>query len=131
MSMQDPISDMLTRIRNAQAVRKAEVLFPASTKKMAICKVLLDEGYIKGVEEAEDAGKPAIKVLIKYHLGAPVIDAIKRVSKPSQRVYKPVGDIPRVKNGLGVAIVSTSKGVMTGKQARSLGQGGEILVTVE
>ncbi len=130
MSMQDPISDMLTRVRNGQAVGKFEVSMPFSTIKQAIAKVLVDEGYILGYEvEGSEAIKNLI-VQLKYFEDRPVIETIKRVSRPGLRIYKNNGDIPSVMNGLGIAIISTSKGVMTDKQARKLNHGGEVLCYV-
>lgn len=129
MSMQDPISDMLTRIRNAQGRRKASVTMPASKIKQAICVVLQDEGYIASFSVSEDA-KPEMTVELKYHQGQPVIEEIKRISRPGLRNYKPQGELPQVRGGLGVAIVSTNKGVMTDRAARAAGVGGEVLCTV-
>ena len=129
MSMQDPISDMLTRIRNAQGRRKASVTMPASKIKQAICVVLQDEGYIASFSVSEDA-KPEMTVELKYHQGRPVIEEIKRISRPGLRSYKPQGELPQVRGGLGVAIVSTNKGVMTDRAARAAGVGGEVLCTV-
>ena len=130
MSMQDPISDMLTRIRNGQRAAKMSVTMPASKQKAAIAKVLQDEGYINGFEAAEADGKPALTVTLRYFDGAPVIKSIQRVSKPSLRVYRGKNDLPEVLGGLGIAIVSTSKGLMTDRQARTEGQGGEVLCFV-
>ncbi|MCK4608628.1 MAG: 30S ribosomal protein S8 [Gammaproteobacteria bacterium] len=130
MSMQDPISDMLTRIRNAQAVAKAEVQMPAANLKAAIAKVLKDEGYIRDYRTEAVNGKNTLIVVLKYLEGKPVIEELGRVSRPSLRVYKNKHDLPQVKNGLGVAVVSTPKGVMTDREARSLGVGGEILFYV-
>lgn len=130
MSLQDPISDMLTRIRNAQAVGKTTVSMPASKIKYAIAEVLKNEGYITDVAEDKGADKPTMDITLKYYEGQPVIASIKRVSRPSLRVYKHSADMPQVLNGLGTAIVSTSKGVMTGKEARRQGVGGEIICYV-
>lgn len=130
MTMQDPISDMLTRIRNAQMVAKRMVQMPMSKVKMAIANVLKAEGYISGYSQVEGAVHPTMEVELKYHNSKPVIDTLDRISKPSLRIYKEKGDLPRVKDGLGVAIISTSKGVMTAKQARRLNLGGEVLVYV-
>jgi small subunit ribosomal protein S8 len=127
--MQDPISDMLTRIRNAQGRRKTTVTMPASKIKQAICRVLEDEGYILGFEVAEGV-KPEMIVRLKYHEGRPVIEEIKRVSRPGLRNYKGQQEVPQVRGGLGVAIVSTNKGVMTDRAARAAGVGGEVLCTV-
>ncbi|MEK6663772.1 MAG: 30S ribosomal protein S8 [Pseudomonadota bacterium] len=130
MSMSDPISDMLTRIRNAQAADKVSVSMPSSKLKVAIAAVLKDEGYIDNFAVRENGVKPALDVSLKYYAGRPVIERIERVSRPGLRVYKGSSDIPKVLNGLGVAIVSTSKGVMTDKKARAAGVGGEVLCIV-
>jgi len=130
MSMSDPIADMLTRIRNAQRVDKPEVAMPASKLKVAIAEVLKDEGYIEGFQVDANAGKPELRVGLKYYAGRPVIERLERVSRPGLRVYKARNDIPEVMNGLGVAIVSTSRGVMTDRRARSQGVGGEVLCYV-
>jgi small subunit ribosomal protein S8 len=129
MSMTDPISDMLTRIRNAQMVEKPSVSMPASKVKRAIAQVLHDEGYIDGFKVTADV-KPTLEVALKYYAGSPVIDKIQRISTPGLRVYKGCDSLPNVMNGLGVAIISTSKGVMTDRKARSLGLGGEVICTV-
>ena len=130
MSMQDPISDMLTRIRNAQAVRKAEVQLPFSNLKLAIAKVLKDEGYILDCVRTEVEGKASLKLALKYHNGKAVIDKIDRVSRPSLRKYVEKDELPRVKDGLGIAIITTSKGVMTDATARRQGLGGEVICVV-
>ncbi len=130
MSMSDPIADMLTRIRNAQSVEKVSVSMPSSKVKVAIAKVLKDEGYIDDFAVRGEAGKPELELQLKYHAGRPVIEHIERVSKPGLRIYKGAQDLPRVMNGLGVAIVSTSSGVMTDRHARAKGVGGEILCVV-
>ena len=130
MSMTDPISDMLTRIRNAQAVAKTVVSMPASKLKSSIAQVLKDEGYIDGFAVRDKDGKPELEISLKYYAGKPVIEKIERVSRPGLRIYKPSRDIPNVMNGLGIAIVSTSKGVMTDRKARGLGVGGEVLCIV-
>lgn len=130
MSMTDPIADMLTRIRNAQAVRKTVVVMPASKVKKVIAQVLKDEGYIDGFAVRESEGKPELEISLKYYAGAPVIERIERVSRPGLRIYKGRDDIPKVMNGLGVAIVSTSHGVMTDRKARATGVGGEVLCIV-
>jgi small subunit ribosomal protein S8 len=134
MSMHDPIADMLTRIRNAQLVGHAEVAMPASRLKSAIAKVLKDEGYIDDFalrERAGDGGpRKELAIALKYYAGRPVIERLERVSKPGLRVYKGRDDIPRVMNGLGVAILSTSRGVMTDRKARADGVGGEVLCIV-
>ncbi len=127
--MSDPISDMLTRVRNAQSASKVDVTMPSSKLKLAIAKVLLDEGYIAGYS-ADDAVKPSLTVTLKYYEGRPVIDEIKRVSRPGLRIYKNKDDLPTILNGLGIAIVSTSAGVMTDREARAAGRGGEIICTV-
>ena len=130
MSMSDPIADMLTRIRNGQAADKASVQMPASKKKLAIAQVLKDEGYIIDFNAIEVDGKPALEVQLKYFQGAPVIDFIKRVSRPGLRIYKSRDELPKVRGGLGIAIVSTSKGVMTDREARKQGHGGEVIAYV-
>jgi small subunit ribosomal protein S8 len=127
--MSDPIADMLTRVRNAQAASKADVTMPSSKLKLAIAKVLLDEGYIAGFS-ADDAVKPSLTVTLKYYEGRPVIDELKRVSRPGLRIYKNKDELPKVLNGLGIAIVSTSAGVMTDREARAAGRGGEVICTV-
>jgi small subunit ribosomal protein S8 len=128
--MSDPIADMLTRIRNGQAAGKAAVRMPASKQKMAIAQVLKDEGYITDFSKTELDGKPAIEVALKYFQGAPVIDYVKRVSRPGLRIYKNRNELPKVRGGLGVAIVSTSQGVMTDREARKQGHGGEVIAYV-
>lgn len=130
MSMSDPVADMLTRIRNAQLVEKATVRIPASRLKTAIADVLRDEGYIDGYVIRQADGKSEMEMSLRYYAGEPVIGKIERVSRPGLRVYKGSNDLPRVMNGLGIAIVSTSKGVMTDRRARSLGVGGEVLCVV-
>ncbi len=130
MSMSDPIADMLTRIRNGQQVEREFVEMPSSKLKVAIAAVLQDEGYIDGYKVDEQDGKPTLRLELKYYAGRPVIDRIERVSKPGLRIYKGRDDIPTVLNGLGVAIVSTSKGVMTDRKARATGVGGEVLCYV-
>ena len=130
MSMSDPIADMLTRIRNAQQSEKLSVSVPASKLKAAIAKVLKDEGYIDNFAVRANDGKPQLEISLKYYGGSPVIEKIERVSRPGLRIYKPSRDIPSVMNGLGVAIVSTSKGVMTDRKARGMGVGGEVLCIV-
>ncbi len=129
MAMHDPIADMLTRIRNAQRAEKAAVEMPSSKLKVAIAEVLKDEGYIESFAVAGDV-KPVLSIELKYYAGRPVIERIDRVSKPGLRIYKGATEIPRVMNGLGVAILSTSKGVMTDRKARSQGIGGELLCFV-
>ena len=130
MSMTDPIADMLTRIRNAQMVRKTEVIMPASKIKAAIAQVLKDEGYIDGFAVRENGGKPELEISLKYYARQPVIEKIERVSRPGLRIYRGREDLPKVMNGLGVAIVSTSQGVMTDRKARATGVGGEVLCIV-
>jgi small subunit ribosomal protein S8 len=130
MSMSDPIADMLTRIRNAQMAEKASVSMPSSKLKVAIAMVLKDEGYIDDFAVRPADGKPSLDIALKYYAGLPVIEKIERTSRPGLRVYKPSRDIPKVMNGLGIAIVSTSKGVMTDRKARGLGVGGEVLCIV-
>ena len=127
--MTDPIADMLTRVRNAQAASKVDVTMPSSKLKNAIAKVLQDEGYIAGFS-SDGAAKPSLTITLKYHEGRPVIDEIKRVSRPGLRIYKNKNELPKILNGLGVAIVSTSAGVMSDREARASGRGGEILCTV-
>ena len=128
--MTDPIADLLTRIRNGQSANKMEVSMPSSTLKCAIAQVLKDEGYINDFSTADEDGKVVLTVTLKYHNGTPVIEMIQRSSRPGLRLYKGKDDIPRIQNGLGVAIVSTSKGVMSDRQARAAGEGGEILCVV-
>ena len=130
MSMSDPIADMLTRIRNGQAVNKQSVSLPSSNVKNAIASVLKEEGYINDVTVEEVAGKPVMTVELKYYQGRPVIEWIKRVSRPGLRVYKGKDELPQVRGGLGIAIISTSKGVMTDRAARASGFGGEVLAFV-
>jgi len=130
MSMSDPIADMLTRIRNAQAVEKVSVKMPSSKVKVAIAQVLKDEGYIEDYAVRGETAKPELEMQLKYYAGRPVIERIERVSKPGLRIYKGAEDLPRVMNGLGVAIVSTSSGVMTDRKARAQGVGGEVLCVV-
>jgi small subunit ribosomal protein S8 len=129
--MNDPLGDMLTRIRNSQMRGKSTVMTPGSKVRAWVLDVLLDEGYIRGYERTTDAnGHPAIEISLKYYEGTPVIREIKRVSKPGRRVYMSVQDIPQVRQGLGVSIVSTSKGVMSDANARQANVGGEVLCTV-
>ena len=130
MSMCDPVADMLTRIRNAQQSEKQSVTMPSSKLKVAIAGVLKDEGYIDDFAVRGDSGKVLLEIGLKYYAGKPVIEKIERVSRPGLRIYRPTDDLPRVMNGLGVAIVSTSKGVMTDRKARGLGVGGEVLCVV-
>ena len=130
MNMTDPIADMLTRIRNAQMTEKATVAMPSSKVKIAIAKVLQDEGYIDGFKVGGEEAKPQLEIALRYYAGRPVIEHIERVSRPGLRVYKGRHDIPNVMNGLGVAIVTTPKGVMTDRKARQAGIGGEVLCYV-
>ena len=131
MSMSDPISDMLTRIRNAQLAEKTTVTMPSSKLKVAIAELLKDEGYVDGFNViAGDGGKATLEIGLKYYSGRPVIEKIQRISRPGLRIYKGSEDIPKVMNGLGIAIVSTSKGLMTDRKARANGIGGEVLCVV-
>ena len=130
MSMSDPIADLLTRIRNAQMVAKTTVSAPSSKVKVAIAQVLKDEGYIDGFVVRNEAGKAELEIALKYYSGRPVIERIERVSRPGLRIYKGRDAIPQVMNGLGVAIVTTPKGVMTDRKARQTGVGGEVLCYV-
>lgn len=130
MSMSDPIADMLTRIRNALAANKASVVMPASKVKAALAQVLQDEGFVNGFEVKDEDGKAVLSIALRYYLDKPVIEMIERVSRPGLRVYKNKDEMPEVMGGLGVAIVSTSRGLMTGKEARKSGHGGEILCYV-
>lgn len=131
MSMSDPIADMLTRIRNGQMANKAQVSFPASKQKKAILAVLESEGYINSFETSEVEGKPVTTVMLKYFQGKPVISKVKRVSRPGLRIFRGKDELPKVMGGYGIAIVSTSKGVMSDRAARAAGQGGEVICTVE
>jgi len=130
MSMSDPISDMLTRIRNAQAVQKAKVNIPASKVKTGIARVLKDEGYINDFRDVEVDGKATLEITLRYMNGRGVIETMKRVSSPGLRQYRGKSDLPKIQNGLGVAVISTSKGIMTDAAARAAGEGGEILCIV-
>jgi len=130
MSMSDPIADMLTRIRNAQLVEKASVSMPSSKLKVAIAQVLQDEGYIENFKVSSEGGKSLLEIALKYYAGRPVIERIERVSRPGLRVYRGRDAIPQVMNGLGVAIVTTPRGVMTDRKARQSGVGGEVLCYV-
>jgi len=127
--MTDPIADMLTRVRNAQAASKVDVTMPSSKLKLSIAKVLQDEGYIAGFS-SDNAVKPTLTVALRYYEGRPVIEELKRVSRPGLRIYKNKNELPKILNGLGIAIVSTSAGVMTDREARDSGRGGEIICTV-
>ncbi len=131
MSMSDPIADMLTRIRNGQRASKSDVSFSASKKKTAILNVLQSEGYVSGFNTDTDTVKPVTTVTLKYYQGKPVISTLKRISRPGLRVFKGKGDLPSVMSGLGIAIVSTSKGVMSDNTARAEGHGGEVVCIVE
>jgi len=128
--MTDPIADMFTRIRNAQMVGHVEVNMPNSKVKAEIARVLKDEGYIEGYSRRDDEGKPVLSIALKYHEGRPVIDRLERISTPGLRVYKRKDELPKVLGGLGIAIVSTSKGVMSDRAARAAGQGGEVIGVV-
>ncbi|WP_144393985.1 30S ribosomal protein S8 [Pleionea sediminis] len=131
MSLQDPIADLLTRIRNGQMAGKKIVSMPCSNQKVNVCNVLKEEGFISDYSVAdEDNNKRTLSIVLKYYEGKPVIDEIKRVSRPGLRIYKKVDELPKVLDGLGIAIVSTSKGVMTDKAARAAGFGGEVICTV-
>jgi small subunit ribosomal protein S8 len=130
MSMQDTISDMLTRIRNAQAAKKKDVSMPSSKIKVNIAKILSEEGYVGDYQVEELDNKAVLKITLKYHNNKPVIDKIKRVSRPGLRVYKSCKDIPQVMGGLGIALVSTSKGIVADRTARTMGHGGEIICIV-
>ena len=131
MSMSDPVSDLLTRIRNAQLAEKTTVVMPSSKLKVAIVEVLKDEGYVDGYNVTRgEGGKSTLEIGLKYYGGRPVIETIQRVSRPGLRIYKGTQDIPKVMNGLGIAIVSTSRGLMTDRKARANGIGGEVLCVV-
>jgi len=130
MAMTDPIADMLTRIRNGGSAEHSEVVMPASRIKMHIAQVLKDEGYIRDYAEETDSGKNRLRISLKYYRGKSVFESIRRVSKPGRRVYRGIDNLPVVNGGLGIAIMSTSKGVMTAKQAKSQGVGGEVICTV-
>jgi small subunit ribosomal protein S8 len=128
--MTDPIADMLTRIRNGQMAEKLGVSMPSSKIKEAIAKVLLDEGYIENFAVRKDGAKAELDIELKYHAGRPVIERLERVSRPGLRIYRGQQDLPKVMNGLGIAIVSTPKGVMTDRKARSVNVGGEVICIV-
>ena len=130
MSMTDPVADMLTRIRNAQRAQKSAVVMPSSKLKRAIAAVLKDEGYVEDFAVRPNAGKPELDIALKYYAGQPVIERIERVSRPGLRIYRGSQNLPKVLNGLGVAIVSTPKGVMTDRRARASNLGGEVLCIV-
>lgn len=131
MSMQDPVADMLTRIRNGQMANKSSVAMPSSKLKVAIAQVLKDEGYIGSYNIESHESKPSLTLDLRYYAGKPVIESIKRISSPSLKRYFSASDLPKIKGGLGIAIVSTSQGLMTDRRARKLGIGGELLCTVE
>ena len=130
MSMQDPIADMFTRIRNGLSAGKVRVMMPMSKQKMAIARLLKEQGFIRDMATEEQEGKPQLSVVLKYHDGAPVIEKIQRVSRPGLRIFKNKDELPTVMNGLGIAIISTSRGLMTDKAARAAGHGGEVVGTV-
>ncbi len=131
MSMQDPVADMLTRIRNAQAIGGTNVEMPCSTLKMAILEVLKSEGFIDDFEMVTSEGKRDLNVTLRYYQGRPVIEKIKRISRPGLRIYKRSNELPRILAGMGIAIISTSKGIMTDRAARAQKLGGEVLCSVE
>ena len=128
--MTDPIADLLTRIRNAHHAEKISLTMPGSKMKAAIATVLKDEGYIEDFDTTNEGGKPSLTIKLKYFEGAPVIEDIQRISRPGLRVYKSATELPQVKGGLGVAIISTNKGIMTDRAARSAGVGGEVLCSI-
>lgn len=130
MSMSDPIADMLTRVRNGHMANRTRVVMPSSRKKVAIAEVLKDEGYIREYEIEDNDGKPKLIIELKYFEGRPVIEDIQRVSRPGLRIYRGSRELPTVLGGLGVAVISTSKGVMSDRRARTEGHGGEVLCTV-
>jgi small subunit ribosomal protein S8 len=130
MSMQDPISDMLTRMRNGQSAGKIRIMMPMSKQKTAVAEVLRQQGYIRDVAVEEIEGKAQLAILLRYFEGKPVIEMLRRVSRPGLRVYKRKDDLPKVMDGLGIAIISTSKGLMTDRQARAAGHGGEVVCIV-
>ncbi|MCY4641965.1 MAG: 30S ribosomal protein S8 [Gammaproteobacteria bacterium] len=131
MSMNDPISDMLTRIRNGQSARKVTVTMPSSSLKVAIAGVLKEEGFIEDCTVNKAQSKVELTIRLKYYMGKPVITRLNRVSRPGLRKYKGVDDLPKVIGGMGIAVISTSKGVMTDRAARAAGHGGEVLCTIE
>lgn len=130
MSMQDPVADMLTRVRNAQMAKKVTVSMPQSKLKQSIANVLQAEGFIESVDVAEQDGKPTLTLTLKYFEGKPVIESIKRYSRPGLRQYRGADELPRIKQGLGIAIISTNKGIMTDRAARAAGVGGEVIALV-
>lgn len=127
MSMQDPIADMFTRIRNGLSAGKLRVTMPMSKQRLAIASLLKEQGYIRDLDTEEQNGKPQLSVVLKYHEGKPVIEKLQRVSRPGLRIFKSKDELPKVMNGLGIAIISTSKGLMTDKAAREAGHGGEVI----
>ena len=127
MSMQDPIADMFTRIRNGLSAGKVRVIMPMSKQKMALASLLKEQGYIRDLATEDQDGKPQLSVVLKYHEGKPVIEKIQRVSRPGLRIFKSKDELPTVMNGLGIAIISTSRGLMTDKAAREAGHGGEVV----
>lgn len=129
--MQDPIADMLCRVKNSQAIRRPSVSMPSSKVKLAIAKLLKDEGYIRDFQCEEKDTRSTLTIFLKYYLDKPVIASLKRVSRPGLRIYRSATELPKVMAGLGVAIISTSKGLMTDRTARALGQGGEVIAIVE
>ena len=130
MSMQDPISDMLTRIRNGQSAGKVRVMMPMSKQKSAIAEVLKQQGYIRDFSIEDIEGKSQLAILLRYFEGKPVIEMLKRISRPGLRIYRRKDDLPKVMDGLGIAIISTPKGLMTDRQARTAGRGGEVVCIV-
>lgn len=130
MSVNDPIGDMLTRIRNALAMRKAEVRMPSSKQRVAIAQVLKNEGYIQDFAVSREGEKATLAIVLKYFEGKPVIQSLKRVSRPGRRIYEAQSELPKVNGGLGIAIVSTSGGIMTDRAARAAGHGGEVMCTI-
>lgn len=130
MSMTDPLADMLTRIVNAQAAGKPSVLMPSSTLKVAVSRVLKNEGYIEDYQVVQEDAKPRLAISLKYFNGAPVIEMMRRVSTPGRRIYRTKSELPRVIGGLGISVISTSRGVVSDREARTLGQGGEVLCVV-
>ncbi len=130
MSMSDPIADMLTRIRNAQKASKLHVDMPGSKIKHALAQVLLDEGYVESFQSESSGNKSTLNITLKYFQGTPVIERIQRISRPGLRIYKDVANLPKIQGGLGVAVISTSKGVVSDAEARKLGLGGEVLCSV-
>lgn len=130
MSVNDPIGDMLTRIRNALAMRKAEVRMPSSKQRVAIAQVLENEGYIQDFAVSREGEKATLAIVLKYFEGKPVIQSLKRVSRPGRRIYEAQSELPKVNGGLGIAIVSTSGGIMTDRAARAAGHGGEVMCTI-